>query len=206
MLTHRPRVTLATLALALAAVGCASDRESFRDVAPPELLLEVLPRGALLELDGVAVGRGSRAIPAPRPGAHVLVVSADGFEPVERGLPEGSLDGVRVGVALRPEGFGAARRLELDEASGLAAAAVALGRGGRHRDAHDYGARAVALDGRNALAQRALGDALSALGRRDEARAAWGRYLLLAPDAPDARDVEQRMGTGRATFEVPTGR
>lgn len=206
MRLRQPPVTLAALALALAAGGCAPGRDAFRDVAPPELLLEVLPRGALLELDGVAVGRGSRAIPAPAAGAHLLTVSADGFEPLERPLPEGSLDGVRVGVALRPEGFGAARRLELDEAAGLAAAAVALGRAGRHRDAHDYAARAAGLDARLALAQRALGDALAALGRRDEARAAWGRYLLLAPDAPDAREVEQRLGAGRATFEVPAGR
>lgn len=191
------------LALLPLLAACAGERPTLRDVAPPELYLEVLPRHALLELDGVGVGKGSRAIPAPPAGAHVLVASADGFEPLERALPQGSLDGVRVGVALRPEGFGASRRLELDEPAGLAVAAAALGRTGRHRDALDYASRAAALDGRHALAQRALGDALAALGRRDEARAAWGRYLLLAPDAPDAREVEARMGAGRATFEVP---
>lgn len=186
-----------------ATAGCGGGKVSFREVAPPELYLEVLPRGALLELDGVAVGRGSRGVPAPPPGAHVVAASAEGFEPLERPLPAGPLDGVRVGVALRPEGFGAARALELDEPSGLAAAAAALVRAGRHRDAADYAARAVALDGRLALAQRALGDALAALGRRDEARAAWGRYLILAPDAPDRAAVERRMGEGRATFDAP---
>jgi tetratricopeptide (TPR) repeat protein len=200
------RAALAALVLAAAAAGCAAEKEAFREVAPPELFLEVLPRGALLELDGVGVGRGSRAIPAPEPGEHVLVASADGFEALERTLPPGQLDGVRVGVALRPEGFGAARRLDLDDAAGLAAAAMVLGRAGRHRDAHDYAARAAALDARHAPAQRALGDALAALGKRNEARAAWGRYLLLAPDAPDAAEVERRMGEGRATFEVPAGR
>lgn len=193
--------------VAALAAGCAADEKaSFRSVAPPELYLEVLPRGALLELDGVGVGRGSRAVPAPPPGEHVLVVSADGFEPLERPLPAGPLDGVRVGTALRPEGFGAARRLDLDEPADLAAAAVALGRAGRHRDAQDYAARAAALDARLPLAQRALGDALAALGRRGEARAAWGRYLMSAPDAPDRAEVERRMGEGRSTIDLPAGR
>lgn len=199
----RHPAALAALALAL---GCAAEKESVRELAPPELYLEVLPRGALLELDGVGVGKGSRGVPAPPPGAHALVVSAEGFEPLERPLPSGPLDGVRVGVALRPEGFGASRRLELDEPDGLASAAMALGRAGRRRDALDYAARAAALDARHALAQRALGDALAALGRRDEARAAWGRYLLLDPDAPDRAEVERRMGEGRTTIDLPAGR
>jgi tetratricopeptide (TPR) repeat protein len=199
----RRHARLAALALL---AGCAAGKDAFREVAPPELLLEVLPRDALLELDGAGVGRGSRAVPAPAPGEHVLVASADGFESLERTLPPGTLDGVRVGVALRPAGFGASRRLDLDDPAGLAAAAMALGRVGRQRDAHDYAARAVALDPGHAPAQRALGDALAAQGRRDEARAAWGRYLLIAPDAPDAAEVERRMGEGRATFEVPAGR
>ncbi len=204
---YRPlRMRPAALLLLALASACAADRDSFREVAPPELYLEVLPRHALLSLDGVQLGRGSRAIPAPPPGAYQLVVSASGFEPQERPLPAGSLDGVRVGVVLRPEGLGASRRLEYDEAPGLAVAAAALSRAGRHEDALDYASRAAALDGRNALAQRALGDALAALGRRDAARAAWGRYLLLAPDAPDAREVEQRMSAGRATFDVPARR
>lgn len=203
MVRATPAALLAALALA---AGCAAEKQPFRTVATPELFLEVLPRGALLELDGVAVGRGSRAIPAPPPGDHLLVVSADGFEPAERRLPREALDQARVGVALRPEGFGASRALDLDEPTGLAAAAGLLGRAGRHRDALDYAWRASELDGRLPAAQRALGDALAALGRKDEARAAWGRYLLLAPEAADAREVERRMGEGRATFEMPAGR
>jgi tetratricopeptide (TPR) repeat protein len=199
---RRAKVTL----LLLLAAACAAEKESVRELAPPELYLEVLPRGALLELDGVGVGTGSRGIPAPPPGAHALVVSAEGFEPLERPLPEGALDGVRIGVALRPEGFGASRRLDLDEPDGLASAATTLGRSGRHRDAHDYAARAAALDARHALAQRALGDALAALGKRNEARAAWGRYLLLEPDAPDRAEVERRVGEGRTTIDLPAGR
>ena len=64
----------------------------------------------------------------------------------------------------------------------------------------------MALDPRLPLAQRALGDALAALGSRDAARAAWGRYLILVPDAPDAAEVERKMSQGRTTFDMPAGR
>lgn len=205
-----PRTTaalaLALLALALGLLACAAEKQPFRSVAPPELLVEVLPRQALLELDGVGVGRGSRAVEAPAPGEHLLVASAEGFEPQERRLPAGSLDGVRVGLALAPDGYGAGRALDLDEPTGLAQAAVALSRAGRHADALDYAGRAAALDPRLPLAQRALGDALAGLGRRGEARGAWARYLLLAPDAPDAAAVERRLDEGRTTYDVPARR
>ena len=55
-------------------------------------------------------------------------------------------------------------------------------------------------------AQEAGDDALAALGKRNEARAAWGRYLILAPDAPDRAEVERRMGEGRTTIDLPAGR
>jgi tetratricopeptide (TPR) repeat protein len=200
-----PTARLALL-LAVGLTACAAEKQPFRSAMEPQLRLEVLPTGALIELDGIGVGRGSCSTPAPEPGEHVLVVSADGFEPVERQLSRGSLDGVRVGVVLRPEGFGGTRRLDYDEPTGLAVAGAALQKAGRHRDAHDFAARAAALDGRLPLAQRVLGDALAALGRRDEARAAWGRYLFLQPDAPDAAEVEKRMMQGRATFDMPAGR
>lgn len=189
-----------------ALAACAGEKLPPSTLAPPELLVEVLPRNALLELDGVGQGKGSRSLPAPAPGEHVLVVSAPGFEPVERPLPRGPLDGVRVGVALAPEGPGQAQPLDLDEPAGLARASAVLCRAGRHRDALDYASRAVALDGRFPAAQRALGDALAGLRRQDEARAAWGRYLLLAPDAPDAAAVARRMEEGRTTFELGPGR
>lgn len=195
-----PRRLLLAVPVALLA-ACAGGRAR-ESLAPPELLVEVLPRLADVALDGAPVGRGTRAVPAPAPGVHRLTVVAEGYDPEERPLPEGPLAGARVAVALRPAGFGASRRLDYDEPEGLAQAAATLARAGRHRDAADYASRAAGLDPSLPLAQRALGDALAGLGRRDEARSAWGRYLRLAPDAPDAAAVERRMGEGRATFDT----
>lgn len=201
---RRPRTTRlgGALALALAAACGGAHRELAPARAPPELLVEVLPRGASVSLDGAPIGRGSRTIAAPPAGEHVLSAQADGYEPGEQPLPEGDLAGIRVAVALRPLGFGLARALDYDDAEGLVAAAAFLEREGVDRDAADYAARAAALDRGLAAAQRVLGDALFRLGDRAHAVAAWSLYLRLAPDAPDAADVSERIEEARADVTV----
>jgi tetratricopeptide (TPR) repeat protein len=189
------------LALALAA-GCAGTRRQAAHDRPRELLVEVLPRGARVSLDGRPVGDGSRAIPAPPAGDHVLAVEAEGYEAAGQPLPEGELAGLRVAVALRPSGFASARALDYDEAEGLATAAAFLERAGAARDAADYAERAVAIDPGLADAQRVLGDALFRLGDRTRAAGAWSLYLRLAPDAPDAAEVSDRIDEARSDVTV----
>jgi tetratricopeptide (TPR) repeat protein len=185
------------LALALAA-GCGAPRHEVREErAPTELLVEVLPRRAEVTLDGVSLGPGSRTIPAPRAGEHVLVVAADGYEGVTRPLPEDDLAGARVAEALRPDGFAAARPLDYDDPEGLALAAAFLAAGGDARDAADYAERALALDPAHPLAHRARGDALARLGEGARAAEAWEEYLRRAPDAPDAAAVAERIEAAR---------
>jgi tetratricopeptide (TPR) repeat protein len=199
----RPRTTRLGCALALALLaGCAESRRERAEEAPRELLVEVLPRAARVSLDGRPVGEGSRAIPAPPAGEHVLAVAADGYEPGGRALPEGDLAGIRVAVALRPAGLATARALDYDDAEGLAAAAAFLVRAGADRDAADYAGRAAALEPGLALAQRVLGDALYRLGDRGRAAAAWSQYLRLSPDAPDAADVSDRIDEARSDVTV----
>jgi PEGA domain len=202
----RPRTTrlgcaLATVALA-AAAGCGCARRQPAPGAPRELLIEVLPRGARVSLDGRPVGQGSRAVPAPPAGEHVLSVEADGYEAGGQPLPEGELAGIRVAVALRPSGFATPRALDFDDAEGLAAAAAFLVRAGLDRDATDYAARASALEPRLPAAHRVRGDALLRLGDRPGAIAEWTEYLRLDPAAPDAADVSDRIERARSDVSV----
>jgi hypothetical protein len=201
----RPPFRLLAVLLSLGALGaCGGRRPAAREIAPPELLVEVLPPGARVTLDGRPLGAGSRAVPAPGPGPHVLRVEAEGYEPAERQLPEEDLAGVRVGEALRPIGFGSERLLELDEPVGLAQAAAHLARsGGRPDDAVAYAERALALDRGTPLAHRALGDARAALGDRRGAVASWAEYLRLAPEARDAAAVAARIEEARGDVALP---
>jgi tetratricopeptide (TPR) repeat protein len=203
----RPRLLLRLVAVlgALGALGaCGGGRRPAVEAAPRELLVEVLPPDARVSLDGRPLGAGGAAVPAPAPGAHVLRVEAEGYEAVERPLPEGDLAGVRVGEALRPRDLEAAGPLDYDVAGGLAQAAAHLARsGGRPRDAIAYAERALAIDRNAALAHRALGDAREALGDLRRAAASWTEYLRLAPGAPDARAVAARI---EAAGGVPPAR
>jgi hypothetical protein len=192
----RPRSISRLLAVLLVpgALACGGGRRPAAEVAPPELLVEVLPPGARVSLDGAPLGAGSRTVPAPAPGAHVLRVEAEGYEPVERPLPEGGLGGLRVGEALRPVDLASTRLLDLDEPEGLAQAAAHLARaGGRPEDAVAYAERALALERATPLAHRALGDARAALGDLRRAVSSWTEYLRLAPGAPDAPVVASRI-------------
>lgn len=193
MKPHRaiPAVAAAVWAGALACAGARPAAPAAEE--PPEVLVEVLPRDAEVELDGRLLGRGGRTVPAPDEAVpHVVRVSASGFATEERELPPESLAGARIGAALRPEGL-RGLALDYDDAPGLAEAAAFLVRTGAVSDAADYAERAASLEPALPLAQRALGDALGALGRPRRAAQAWSRYLQLAPDAPDAPEVAERL-------------
>ncbi|GEJ57905.1 tetratricopeptide repeat protein [Anaeromyxobacter diazotrophicus] len=200
-----PLRTPTALALAALALACASPRrEPWRDAPPPEVLLEVLPREVAVTVDGAPLGAGARAIPVPDPAHHYrFTFRAPGFVPAEREGDGAKLAGTRLGVVLRPDGFGSARRLELDDGGGLAAAALLLERHGSHQAALAYAERAAELAPELPLAHRAAGDAASALGRRARAIQAYSAYLALAPDAPDRAAVAARVEALRGDLTVP---
>jgi len=51
--------------LALAAAGCAAERQPWRETVQPEVFVEVLPRSAELWVDGAPLGPGSRTVRVP---------------------------------------------------------------------------------------------------------------------------------------------
>jgi tetratricopeptide (TPR) repeat protein len=192
--------------LALLAAACGGPRaERFEDVAGAEGLVQVLPSGAHLEVDGVPLGPGSRAVPVRDPTrVHRVRASAAGFQPHEVEVPAQELAGGRVGLALRPEGFGSARTLSYDEPSGLSAAAALLLRAGRSQDALEYAQRAAELAPDAAPPRRVLGDAWLRLGRPERAIPEYSAYLAAAPpDAPDRREVEDRLSRLRGDIALP---
>jgi tetratricopeptide (TPR) repeat protein len=195
-----PRLALAALSLA----ACAQ-RQRFEDANAPEGLVEVLPRSAVVEVDGVVLGPGSRTLPVHDRGAtHRLSARAPGFEPIEVRVPASLLAGGRVGLVLRPAGFGVARPLELDEPSGLASAAALLLRHGRADEAAQYAARAAEVAPNAPAPRRILGDAWLAAGRRDLAVREYATWLTLAPaDDPARPEVERRVSELRGDIDVP---
>jgi predicted Zn-dependent protease len=195
----------ALAAASIAALSCATAPERFEDAAPSQGLIEVLPRHADVEVDGVPVGPGSYLLPV-RAGdrLHRVRVRALGFDDHEVEVPAAMLRGGRLGLALRPAGYGIGRPLDMDDPATLADAAAFLVRRGRSREAGEYAARAAELAPEAPLPRRVLGDAYLAQG--DHARAAreYSSYLASAsPDAPDRPEVERRVGELRGDLTFP---
>jgi hypothetical protein len=198
-------MTLRSLApLAAVALACSSPRPRLDQVSPPEGFVEVLPRSAELSVDGVVVGPGARTLPVRDPArVHRLRATAAGFHPAELELPGEKLAGARVGLVLRPDGFGEGRELDMDEPAGLASAAALLLRGGHAEEATQYASRAAELAPEAPLPHRVLGDAWLRLGQRERAADAYAAYLAHArPDAPERPDVERRLGVLRGDLEL----
>ena len=197
---RRGTVFRTTLLLLLA---CAAPKDAWRQ-APAEVFVDVLPRVAQLSVDGVPLGAGAHTIPVPGP-AHVYVfrATAPGFAPGERAGEGARLAGTRLGLVLRPNGFGEARRLDLDDGSGLASAASLLQRTGQHLLAVEYAERAVEVGPEVALGHRVLGEATQALGQRKRAIQEYSTYVQLAPEAPDRGAVERKVEELRGDLTIP---
>jgi predicted Zn-dependent protease len=204
-----PRAIRASLAparaLLAAVLACAAPQQRFEDVNGPEGLIEVLPRDARIEVDGAPLGAGAATLPVTdRRRVHAVVVRAPGFEVLETRVPAEQLAVSRVGLALRPQGFGSARPLDMDEPSGLAAAAALLLRAGRDRDAAEYAARAVELAPDSPGPRRLLGDAYLRSGRRERALQEYAAFLAHAPrDGPERAEVERQVAALRGDLAMP---
>lgn len=194
----------AVLACAVAAVACAAPRPPSRDLDPPEVLVEVLPGGAELTVDGRSLGPGAHTVPVPD-AAHRyrLRATAPGFAPAERVGEGARLAGTRVGLVLSPAGSGRDRPIDLDDGESLAAAALALERAGALAAGLEYAERAVEAAPRSPRAQRVLAEIALALGRRTRAADAYAAYLRLDPSAPDRAALERRVEELRGDRALP---
>jgi tetratricopeptide (TPR) repeat protein len=196
-----PRPALPGLVLLLAA--CAAPKQSWREMQVPEVLVEVLPQRAVLEVDDRVLGPGSRPVAVPDAGhPYHLRATAPGFQAAETSAEGQKLVGTRVTLVLRPDGFGAARRLEAGDPASLAQAAVALLRAGRLDDAREYADRSLEL-AEIPLSHRVLGAVYEQRGDRRKAAQQYSIYLSLVPDAPDAKAIARAVERARGDLTIP---
>jgi predicted Zn-dependent protease len=204
-----PAMGLRPLALAasLLAASCAPAKQAWSEAEPrrAEVFLDVLPRNAEVRVDGAARGAGPVTLKLGEASVRVEVGAA-GFEPRELAIDPRTLAGARVGVVLRPVGFGAGRPLEIDEAGGLAAAGAWLLRAGRPLEAEGYAERAVEASPNAAEPRKVLGLALAKQGKRSRAAQELSAYIQLAPSAPDRAEMEVMVARLRGDIAIPPPR
>jgi tetratricopeptide (TPR) repeat protein len=188
--------------LLLAAASCAAEKQSWREALPSrtEVFVDVLPRKAEVRVDGAVSGSGPHFITLGE-APVALEVAAPGFD-AARVQVDPHVAGGRVGVALRPAGWGAGRKVDIDEPLVLVAASQVLLRAGQAPEAADYAERAVELGPQLPTPRRALGMALAKLGKRSRAAQELSQYLQLTPAAADRAEVERLVGRLRGDMSI----
>jgi Flp pilus assembly protein TadD len=93
-----------------------------------------------------------------------------------------------------------------DDAEGLYKIGASLQRNGRCEEAMEFLTVSSELAPRAAKPHRELGTCLAKLGETRAAADHWARYLLLAPDAADASEIQARLDKARGTrtLDLPT--
>ncbi len=197
---------LAVAALASLAATTGSAKETWDSVVKPEAKVEVMPRQAVVEVDGKARGQGFATLDVTDPKRKFRVrATAEGFEAAEVVVEGGSVADRSFFLALRPVGFGSTRRLDPADAASMAQAAAALWRAGRVDDAAEYAEQSL-RGGETALANRVLGDVWRRRGDRDRAIRHYASYLSLANDPPDAAEIKAWVSQGRGDITIPQER
>jgi len=183
---------------------CAPAKQPWSEAIParPEVLLDVLPPEAEVRQDGAAIGIGTLTVKLGD-GPSTLEVTAAGFEPRQVVLDPKTQAGARVGLVLRPNGYGEARPLGLEDGAGLAGASSWLLRAGRVAEATAYAERAVQAAPEAAAPRRALGLALAKQGKRGRAAQELSQYLQLAPGAPDRAEIQAAVERLRGDISIP---
>jgi len=185
-------------------LACAPAKQPWTEAIPsrPEVLLEVLPLEAEVRQDGAVIGGGTLTVKLGE-GPSTVEVAAAGFEPRQVVLDPKTQAGARVGVVLRPTGYGEARPLALEDGPALASASAWLLRAGRVAEAAAYAERAVQAAPAAPAPRRALGLALAKQGKRNRAAQELSQYLQLAPGAPDRAEIEAAVERFRGDISIP---
>jgi tetratricopeptide (TPR) repeat protein len=136
---------------------------------------------------------------------HVLTVHKDGYHPAElrvNGQEIHQAGGGYLAVALAPASF-EATSIRADDVGQLDRAARELSAKGNPSDAIEFYRRVLKLKPSHALAHRGIGICYAKMGKREESLNAYRQYLLYAPDAPDAKKVQEVLDKASGGIVIP---
>lgn len=191
--------------------GCAAEKVALNQAAPPEIVIESIPRGARVRGDEVELGVTPLVFrAASATSQHRLSLARVGFRDQEIALSGEEVrahSGQRLYVPMRPAEWDAkSPPIDPEDAVQLARAGADLSRANRCAEALQFLRRAIQIDPRVAAAHKGMGVCYGKLGKGAEALAAYKQYLLFAPDAPDAGKVQEIVSRAQGDIEVAPSR
>ncbi|MGI5865605.1 MAG: tetratricopeptide repeat protein [Myxococcales bacterium] len=199
---------LLVLGLGALACGCAAEKVSLAKVAPPEVILETVPTGALVSEGDKQRGMTPLVFSADDAKAiHQLTFTAQGFHPEQLTVSGQDViehKGERMLLVMRPDAW-AAREPPIDpgDLTRLARAGTTLSRTDRCPEALQFFKRMAQVDPGSAAAYKGMGICYAKMNRRHEALQAYKTYLLVAPNAPDADKVREVVSRAEGDIDIP---
>jgi len=201
------RSTLVALSL-LGLAACATEKVAVRDVAQAELMVESLPAGATVFEGATERAQTPWFLRTSTPSARFeLLLRHPGFHD-ERVVVEGAEvlkhSGERLVIPLRPATWPVeGKRLRPEETVLLVKAGTELSKGGRCAEALQYYRFVADVEPQNASAYRGMGICYAKEGKRAASLDAYKRYIALAPDAKDAKQVQEMVSRAEGDISVP---
>ena len=204
----RSIVLLSVLALLLLP-ACAEPKPTLDEMAPPEIVLQTIPVGATVTVDGAEAGTTPmRFRAASRTAEQKISFGKEGYlasEVTVTGEEVVKNSGKQVLVALRPNMWdpAKAKSINVDNPAHLARAGHDLAKAGRCPEALAFLLFAIDLDPHHAPAHKTLGTCYAKLNKNAQALEEYKAYLLYAPDAPDAPKVRAIVDKAQGDIEFP---
>jgi len=202
----RPLRCLPALFALLAA--CSEPRPTLDQVAPPEIAIKTVPKGAAATVDGIDSGITPMAFhAASRDAVHKLGFTHEGYlasEITVIGEDVFAHSGQQVLVFLRPNVWDTKSKPIAPENTGqLTRAGQDLSKAGRCPEALPYLAQAIEIDPHLAPAHKALGICYGKLKQNAKALEEYKAYILYAPpEAPDLEKVRAIVNQAQGDIDV----
>lgn len=197
-------------AIFLAALGalsaCAPNKVSIDQVAQPEIVVNSIPRGCTITVDGA--DRGATPLvfrAASREAVHQLELTKEGYLPsltTVTGADVHGNSGQEIIVLLRPSTWDPKVKFAPEDPTHVMRAGQELARHERCPEAILFLQHAVQLEPRLANAHKTLGICYAKLKRNDKALDSYKAYLQHAPDAPDADKVRDIVSKAQGDIDL----
>ncbi|HCF62581.1 MAG TPA: hypothetical protein DFS52_31905 [Myxococcales bacterium] len=199
---------LLVLGLGALACGCTAEKVSLAKVAPPEVILETVPAGALVSEGDKQRGSTPLVFSADDATAiHQLSFKAQGYHAEQMTVSGQDVvqhKGERMLLVLRPDAWAASEAaIDPDDLGRLGRAGTTLSRTDRCPEALQFFKRMAQVDPRSGAAYKGMGICFAKMNKRHEALQAYKSYLLVAPNAPDADKVREIVSRAEGDIDIP---
>ena len=207
-MTSPSRPAALLLVVLVSSTSCAAEKVAITAIAPPEIVIETVPKGATV-LEGEAEVGTTPLVYGVVDGKsrHTLMLRREGFitqKIVIAGADVHAHSGEHVVIPLRPDFWEKeSKAIGSDDVALLTRAGVDLGRKNRCPESLEFLKRALSFDPRVPGAHKMMGNCYARMKKNKLALDAYKQYLLYNPDAADYDKVQSMIARAQGDIDLP---